>query len=439
MVKLQASNAENKVIIYFFWGDGCPHCAEAEPFLQGLEQKYPQVELRPYEVWYNDSNRQLMFDMASQFGFEAKAVPTIFVGSQHWIGYNQQVGQEIEQAVQQCVENGCKDAGEGVISPLINVPGETENVQSAEPQTEAAASEHLIDVPLLGTVNLDAQSLWISTSLIAFVDGVNPCSIWVLSMLMALVLHTGSRKKILIVGLIFLTVTSLVYVLFIAGLFSVLSFISYLGWVQAVVALVALVFAMINIKDYFWYKEGVSLTISDEKKPGIFAKMRRVLDASDLLWGLAGATVVLAGGVSLVEFSCTAGFPVLWTNMLTAEGVSVFTFVVLLLLYMIIYQIDEMAIFLSVVFTLKASRFEEKHGRILKLIGGTLMLALAIVMLINPSLMNNITSSLIIFGGAFALAGLILLLHRRILPSFGIWIGTKEGERGKRKKHRARV
>ena len=240
---------------------------------------------------------------------------------------------------------------------------------------------------------------------------------------------------------IFLTVTSLVYVLFIAGLFSVLSFMKYIGWVQVLVALVALFFALINIKDYFWYKQGVSLTISDKQKPGLFAKMRRVLDASDSFWGLTGATIVLAAGVSLVEFSCTSGFPVIWTNLLTSQGVTAGTFVVLLFLYMLIYQIDELAIFLGAVFTLKASRFEEKHGRILKLIGGVLMLALAVVMLIDPALMNSLSTSLIIFGLAFLLAALILLLHRVILPKYGIWIGTREGaaaKKGKAKKHHAR-
>jgi hypothetical protein len=57
----------------------------------------------------------------------------------------------------------------------------------------------------------------------------------------------------------------LIYALFIAGLFSVLRITSFLGWIQVVVALIAFFFAMINIKDYFWYKEGLSFTISEDK------------------------------------------------------------------------------------------------------------------------------------------------------------------------------
>jgi hypothetical protein len=150
------------------------------------------------------------------------------------------------------------------------------------------------------------------------------------------------------------------------------------------------------------------------------------MDASQSFWGLTGATIVLAAGVSLVEFSCTAGFPVLWTNLLNAQKVTVGVFVLLLLVYMLIYQLDELAIFFGAVATLKASRLQESQGRILKLIGGMLMLTLAIVMIVNPELMNNLSNSLLIFGAAFGAAGLVLLLHRSILPKFGIWIGTEK-------------
>jgi hypothetical protein len=167
--------------------------------------------------------------------------------------------------------------------------------------------------------------------------------------------------------------------------------------------------------------------------------MRKVINASDSFPAMVAATVGLSAGVSLVEFSCTAGFPVLWTNLLTSQGVvgiTSLTFIGLLVVYLIIYQLDEMVIFGTVVYTLRASRVEEKHGRILKLIGGTLMLTLAAVMLINPALMNDFVSSLLIFGAAFLLAVLILFLHRTVLPAMGIWIGSETRPTKGRKTHR---
>ncbi len=412
-----------KVVIYMFWGDGCPHCAAAKPFLDELAQTSDQIEVKLFEVWYVEENQVLFTKMAKSYGFEPHAVPTIFMGDRYWEGFGDQIQAEIETAVKQCLLTSCEDYGTAIINgadpssvgPLI---------PKAEPTVEPNQDKS-ITLPLIGRIDLSAQSLFVSTLLISIVDGFNPCSIWVLTMLLALTLHSGSRKKIFLIGLIFLTVSTAIYGLFITGLFTMFTVVSFVGWIQVVVALVALFFALVNIKDYFWYKEGISFTISDEKKPGIFQRMRRLMDAGTSFWGLVSGTVVLAAGVSLVEFSCTAGFPVLWTNLLVSQQVTGMTFVLLLLVYLFIYQLDEMVIFFVAVTTMRASKLEEKHGRILKLIGGMLMLSLAGVMLINPSLMNNLSSSLIVFGITFVATLLVLLIHRIILPKAGIHIGTE--------------
>ncbi|MCU0522183.1 MAG: hypothetical protein MUF84_16005 [Anaerolineae bacterium] len=425
--------AEGSIPIYFFWGDGCPHCAEEEPFLDDLVVRYPRLVIEDFEVWYDTGNQALLAAMAKAFGFEPRGVPATFIGDRYWIGFNEAIGMEIEAYIAANVESGVPDAGAGIIP---GHEGETPNAVTV------GMPSGTLRLPLLGEVDLAGQSLTLSTAVIAFIDGFNPCSLWVLSILLAMTLHTGSRKKVLIVGAVFLTVTALVYALFIAGLFTIFTFVSFVGWIQVVVALIALFFAAVNIKDYFLYKEGLSFTIADEKKPGLYRNIRRVMDAGDSLWGLTGATVIMAAGVSLVEFSCTAGFPVMWTNLLAAQNVAPLAFGLLLLLYMAIYQIDELAIFLTATFTLKSSRLEEKHGRILKLIGGVLMLTLALVMLFKPSLMNNVSSSLIIFAVAFGVTLLTLLVHRKILPHYGIHIGTEDlGRKRKRRrtgKHRRR-
>jgi thiol-disulfide isomerase/thioredoxin len=425
--------AEPPVYIYLFWGDGCPHCAQAKPVLESLAQSNPRVELRQYEIYYVVENQKLFEAVTTAAGFEPRYVPTILVGSLHWEGYNEQMALEIESAVAACLANGCPDPGAGIVSPL---PTAVRTATPRPPEPAAASTvvspAQAIHLPLIGTVELSGKSLSISTALIALVDGVNPCSVWVLTMLLALTLHTGSRRKVLLIGLIFLTVTAAIYALFIAGLFTMLSVLSFTGWIQAAVSLVALLFGLVNLKDYFWYKEGLSFTISDSKKPGLFERMRTLMDPDLSFWSLAGGTVVLAAGVSLVEFSCTAGFPVLWTNLLTSQGVGAPTFLLLLLLYLVIYQADEMVIFGAAVYSLRASRLEEKHGRILKLIGGVLMLTLAAVMLVRPSLMNDLGSSLVIFGIALAAVLLVLLFHRVILPRMGVWVGSEYSKNRKR-------
>jgi uncharacterized membrane protein HdeD (DUF308 family) len=150
--------------------------------------------------------------------------------------------------------------------------------------------------------------------------------------------------------------------------------------------------------------------------------------------GLIGSSAALAVGVSFIEFSCTAGFPVIWSNLVAANNVSTIDFVLLLGLYMLIYLLDELAVFITAAVTMKASRMEEKHGRLLKLASGVIMLALGFVMLVNPKWMNNVGTSLLVFLAAIALTFLVSFIHRKVLPRFGILIGS-EFQPNKKRKH----
>jgi thiol-disulfide isomerase/thioredoxin len=419
------SNEEEAINVYFFWGEGCPYCELQKDFNQELIERYPQVIINSFEVYYDLDNRVIFIEMATRAGFEPQAVPTTFIGSRHWTGFSEAIKREMEAAVVACIQSTCPDPGIGV--PGIGVesrePIEATPTPIAEPPQEEESN--ILSIPLIGDINLDAQSLVFSTAIIAFVDGFNPCSLWVLSILLALVIHSGSRRRILMVGGTFLLVTAAVYGLFIAGLFKVFTYVSFLGWIQIAVAFLALGFALINIKDYFWYKEGVSLTISDKHKPKIYQNIRSILSGDKSSLALIGATVAMALGIALVELPCTAGFPVLWSNLLSAQGVTTSSFTMLLGLYMLIYLLDELFVFIVAVVTLKASKLEEKHGRVLKLIGGSVMMALAIVLVVDPDLMNNLGSSLLVFSAAFGTALLVILLHRKVFPSLGVKIGTE--------------
>lgn len=419
----QSGETLNVVHLYFFNGDGCPHCAEEKIFLNEMKDEYgDQLEIHSYEVWYSQENAATFETFAKAFNFEPTGIPVTFIGDQYWTGFGSTSREAIQEAIQNGVENGVFDANQ-------IVKGETPMI----PTIDSSATGG-INLPFFGRVDLSDKSIWFSTILIGIVDGVNPCSLWVLTMLLAMIVRTADRRKTLIIGLIFLTVTSVIYALFIAGVFSILSYMSYMKWIQAAVAVITLIMGLINFKDYFFFKEGVSLTIDEKHKPGIYERIRNVMNHSDNLWSMVAATVLLGVGVSLVEFSCTAAFPVVWSNLVVNANVSAVTFVLLLILYMVLYQIDEMIIFGFAVFTMRSNRLQEKHGQILKLFSGTLMIVLSFVMLVKPSWMNELGKTLIVFLIALLLTGFIYLLAESILPSFGIYIGHKRAPKKKKKK-----
>ncbi len=401
--------AEDALTMYVFMSETCPHCRAQKPFLQRLDSEHDRLSIVSMEVMTTDEHHELLRAMAAAHEVRPGSVPMVFLGGEVWVGDSTQIRAEIESTVNRCLAGACVDPRQMAM----------EAAENAKPE----AAEALIRLPFIGAVDMAVQPLLVSTLMIAFVDGFNPCSIWILTILLALVLHSGSRSRVVLVGLTFLFTTAAIYGAFIAGVFSVLAYATYLPWVYWIVALFALTFGVINVKDYFWFKRGFSFTIDDKHKPGIFKGFRELMVNGKSPLALMGATIVMASGIALIELPCTAGFPVIWSGLVNANEVTGFAFLGLLGIYLFIYLLIELVIFGIAVVKLRVDRFQEGHGRILKLIGGVIMIALAIVLLAAPELMSGIGSSMGVFLGAFAVTGLIVVLHRYVLPKVGVRIG----------------
>ncbi len=95
----EESKEESKeVTVYFFRGQGCSHCAEAEAWFKSIEEEYgSKFEIKDYETWYNEENSELMGKVAKARGEEdsATGVPYIIIGDQSWIGFDQAYEQEM--------------------------------------------------------------------------------------------------------------------------------------------------------------------------------------------------------------------------------------------------------------------------------------------------------------------------------------------------------
>jgi thiol-disulfide isomerase/thioredoxin len=383
-----ASPGDEHRVVWFFWGDGCPHCAAQKPHVEAWRDRYPELEIRSLEVWHDEANRVVFIEQAARRGVEASSVPATFIGTAGWVGFHESMLPEMEAALEALSGRG-------------------------PPQGPAIGGPKPVTLPLIGEIDPNVGSLVGFTALIGFVDGFNPCSLWVLSVLLAMILRTGSRRHVMVVGLTFLGVTALVYGVFVAGVFSALSYVGYLGWVRAAVAVLAIGYGLVNIKDYLWFKRGLSFTIPERMKPGIYRRARGIMAPDRSLLGMVGATAAMALGISVVELACTAGFPVLWSTVLAERGVGTAELLGLLGVYMGVYLLDELALFAVVVATMRVTRMQERHGRTLKLVGGMLMLALAVALLFAPQAMSTLTGTLVVFGAALAAAALLAGLHGR--------------------------
>jgi thiol-disulfide isomerase/thioredoxin len=380
----QADTPVDGPVLHVFWSLDCPVCIRQKPWIEGLEARFPGLHVVEMELSRSDRFHADFQNMAEARGVSAAFVPTLMLGPYAWVGDTAAQRTAIEAAIAAIL------AGDELVHDTRNS----------------------LRLPVLGEIDPAAASVLGLTVLIAFVDGFNPCSLWVLTLLLGMVIASGSRRRVAVVGITFLLTTALIYGAFIAGAFSVLAFAFALSWVRWAVALFALGFGLVSIKDYFWYGQGITFSIPEGQKPGIYQRLRRLRQQDMSIPALMGATVAMAAGIALVELPCTAGFPVVWSGILAERDIGGAGFVGLLAVYVLIYLSVELAIFIIAVTGMSLGRMGEHHGRTLKLLGGAVMVALAGALALRPELMEDLIGSVLLFGAALGLAALVMLAHR---------------------------
>jgi len=272
-----------------------------------------------------------------------------------------------------------------------------------------------LSVPVFGTIDAGTLSLPLFTLAIASLDAFNPCAFFVLLFLLSLMVHARSRPRMLLVGGTFVFFSGLVYFLFMAAWLNLFLVVGGAPWVTLIAGLVALTIGVINVKDFFLFRQGPSLSIPDGAKPGLFKRMRGLLGAENLGTMMIG-TVTLALAANSYDLLCTAGFPMVYTRVLTLNALSGWEYYGWLVAYNLIYVLPLLAIVLLFTFTLGSRKLSERQGRVLKLLSGTMMVGLGLVMLFAPEALNSLWmgAGLLLLAAVVATVAALFTREKRV-------------------------
>ena len=184
---------KNKINIYFFYGDGCPHCAKEEKLLKILKEKYSDVIIiHSYETWGNSKNRDLMIrakEIVNAKGVSQVSVPFTVISDKYFSGYSEYVGNELEN--------------------LIKNYSSEDNLDNNDKNNVVNSS--IIKIPLVGEISPTETSIIISAILLGFLDGFNPCAMWVLLFIINMLFGLKDKKKMYILGFTFLAISSILH------------------------------------------------------------------------------------------------------------------------------------------------------------------------------------------------------------------------------------
>ncbi len=373
-------NAQSEVEteVYLFYSKTCPHCKKEEEFFSKLEKEIPEkFNLNTYEVTSNRENSKLLEKVADRLDVDGNGVPYLVIGEDVIVGYyNDDVtGNEIREKINKCFETECRD----VVGAVLK----NSDSSSKDKETD---SDKLFNVPLLGEINAKSVSLPLLTIAVGFMDGFNPCAMWILLYLLSLLINVQDTKKRWGLGLAFIIASGAMYFLFLAAWLSVFKFLGVIRIIQVIVGVVALVSGVVNIKNFYDKHRGCKV-VNKEKKKRIFGNIQDIVLKKSFPLALV-SIVVLAISVNLIELVCSAGLPAIYTQVLSLAELNTFSYYLYLLLYITVFMLDDIAVFAVAMFTMKLVGVDNKYAKFSSLVGGTIIFLLGVLLIIKPSLLT---------------------------------------------------
>ena len=216
----------------------------------------------------------------------------------------------------------------------------------------------------------------------------------------------------LLVGGLFVVTSGLVYFAFMAAWLNLFQLLGGVHIVTLVAGMIAMTIGLLNIKDYFWLHKGITLSLSGGSKLRLFTRMRGLLGTDHLPTLLMG-TLVLAMAANSYELLCTMGLPMVFTRILTLEQLPTLQYYAYLALYNLVYVLPLAVIVSLFVLSMGRRKLSENEGRFLKLLSGSMMAGLGLVLMLAPDILSHPLIAILLIGTAITFSLVVQLWSRR--------------------------
>lgn len=346
---------KNKINIYLFYSYTCPHCHDEIEYFKELEEKYKdKINIYKYEVMKNKDNLTMMNASKDLFEVTSTGVPFTVIGKEYILGFSESTKDEFTYII------------DNYLSKNKN------NNEKVEKK-----------IPILGNIDSKKTSLTLVGVILGFIDGFNPCAMWILLLLINMTLGMKEKKKMITIGLTFILTSGVIYFLSMLGIGVILD-LTMVNVVRDIIAIVAIILGIYNLYTYIKTRKDTGCHVVDKKKrKGIIKKINEIMSKKTTLLAIIG-TIVLASSVNLIELACSLGFPTIYLELLSLNNVQGLSKIIYLLLYIFFYLIDDLVVFLIAVFTLKSKGISTRYNKFVNLIGGILMILMGILLIFKP-------------------------------------------------------
>jgi cytochrome c biogenesis protein CcdA len=388
MTTIFAQSPSDTVDIFVFSRADCRHCQDEKIFLTELQETYNfarvhylDIHTEPYTTRWRELSRLEGYPLATPLtvvggavisGFDTaettgSVIETLLLDSQNTPQPNPQ--EIIEQG-------GSKKNVLGSSAPICTEDGS--GICTLEP-TQTTLS---VSVPLIGSVDVGAYPLTALSLVLGFVDGFNPCAMWVLVTFLLILAQSRSKKEMLIFSGIFLAAQAIIYWLILTLWFTAWDFVALDSIITPIIGIVAVgggVFFLWEWKN----ADGTCQITNPSKREKIMRKIRTIvtkpLNPASIL-----AVLTLAFGVTIIEFACSIGIPQAFTKILEMNNLTVVAQQGYTLLYLLAYMIDDLFVVILAIWSIHKIHLTTHYSKWTNLIGGILMLLLGLLLIFSP-------------------------------------------------------
>jgi hypothetical protein len=382
------------VDVYFFRGDGCPHCAAEEKFFKSYLKNNKDVVLHEYEVWYNSDNALLFKEVCSLFDRTCSGVPYTIIGDEVIVGFQEDItDEEIKSYINIYRNKDYKDRVKTFIETGEKIEKKVEEKAKEEKKKETKKEDKnsKISFNFLGkkrTIDTKEVSLPVVATILGLVDGFNPCAMWILLFLITMLFNMKNRKKMWILGIIFILTSGLVYLAFMLAWFNIATFVTKMKYIRFIVAIIALVAGILNMNNYIksLSKDDGCEVVDEKKRKTIINSIIKITSNKKFILAVLGI-MLLAASVNLIELMCSIGLPMIFTQVLSMNDLSTFKYVLYMFIYIFCFLLDDIIVFTISMITLKATGISTKYTKYSHLIGGLIMILIGILLIVKPEIL----------------------------------------------------
>ena len=373
-----SSLAQDKVNVYVFHQYTCPHCNALLTYLDELKKDRDDFILYDYELAKDEHafNRIQYQKVCEALDINIQSVPLVIIGNEYFIGFSDSKKDEINKYIDFYKNKKYKDVT-GITLGLIDDDGNSKIIPYDD-------KDYYVDT-IFGKINLKDLSLPIITIVIGFVDGFNPCAMWILLFLITMLFNMKDKKKMWILGLSFIGTSAFMYFLFLMAWINVNNFINSIHVLQIIVGIFAVIFGSVNLYHYFKERkqdDGCTV-IKKEKRKFVFSKVTKIVENKYFILSILGV-MSLAVIVNLIELLCSLGLPTMYTEILSMNNLTSSEYIRYNILYVIFFIIDDLIIFVISMITLRSTAISTKYNKYSHLIGGIIMLIIGILIIFKP-------------------------------------------------------